>query len=129
MFKLLNEEKGFSLLELIVYVSIVGVLMAVAVPKYEYAIAMSNTARIQSDLNSLDMAIAMYSARNNGTRPTDIQKHLGNYIANIDKVRPPEGKCIIAGNEADIPAAEYSIDTEGRAVCGTSSAADFGNNG
>lgn len=129
MFKFLNEEKGFSLLELIVYVSIVGILMAVAVPKYEYAMAMSNTTRIQSDLNSLDMAIAMYSARNKGARPTDIQKHLGTYISNIDKVRPPEGKCIIAGDEVDIPAAEYSIDTQGRAVCGTNSAADFGSNG
>ena len=87
----LKEEQGFSLLELLVYVAIVGVLMAVAVPKYQQAMAMANTARIQSDLRSLDMAVLMYEAQN-GRLPTNLQPDLEPYIVDLARLRPPQGK-------------------------------------
>ena len=60
MVKKFRDEAGFSMLELIIYISIVGIILAVAVPKYNNAIVMANTARIQADLQTLDGAVMMY---------------------------------------------------------------------
>ena len=42
--KALKNEHGFSMLELLVYIGIVGVIAAFAVPRYTNTMAMANTA-------------------------------------------------------------------------------------
>jgi general secretion pathway protein G len=123
----LKEEQGFSLLELLVYVAIVGVLMAVAVPKYQQAMAMANTARIQSDLRSLDMAVLMYEAQN-GRLPTNLQPDLEPYIVDLARLRPPQGKCLLrTGESLEINAAAYALAKDrSRALCQEHAAGDFG---
>ena len=55
-----KSQRGFTLLEMLIVISIVGVLAVVAVPRFTNAIALANTARIQSDLQVLNAAIVMY---------------------------------------------------------------------
>lgn len=111
--KALKNEHGFSMLELLVYIGIVGVIAAFAVPRYTNTMAMANTAKIQSDLQTLDAAITMYQLQN-GTNPSDISSDLGEYVAHLDKLSPPTGKCLLKEDGiVDITATEYVLAENG----------------
>lgn len=104
-----KSEQGFSMIELLVYIAIVGVLVAFAAPRYSNSLAMANTAKIQADLQTLNAAITMYQLQN-GTLPTSIENDLGDYVAHLDKLEPPKGKCITKEKGiTDIEATEYVI--------------------
>ena len=97
------------MLELLVYIGIVGVIVTFAIPKYTYTMAMANTAKIQSDLQTLDAAITMYNLQN-GKNPTSISKDLGDYVAHVDQLKPPTGSCILKdGGVTAIKADAYVI--------------------
>lgn len=113
LFWLKKAEEGFSMLELLIYVGIVGVIVSFAVPKYNNAVAMANTAKIQADLQAIDAAITMYQMQN-GSNPANIETDLAEYIAHADQLKPPVGKCILKDTGvADITATEYVIADSG----------------
>lgn len=113
IYQLLRKEQGFSMLELLVYVGIVGLIVSFAVPKYTNAIAMANTAKIQSDLQTLDAAITMYQLQT-GSNPSNITTDLAEYVAHADKLKPPTGKCILKSDGVtEISAEEYTIADSG----------------
>lgn len=66
--KMIKNQKGFTLVELMVVIAILGVLAAIAVPKFSDATTAANTAKVAADLRTIDSAIAMYQATN-GTDP------------------------------------------------------------
>ena len=66
--RLFANQRGFTLLEMLIVISIVGVLAAVAVPRFTNAVALANTARIQSDLQVLNAAVVMYQTERERTR-------------------------------------------------------------
>lgn len=121
-----RNEAGFSMLELIIYISIVGIILAVAVPKYNNAIAMANTARIQADLQTIDGAIMMYYTET-GQYPS-VLGDLEDYVKNASDIRPPKGKYLLRdGTVGEISDTEYTIDTdEKEALCDGHPLADFG---
>ena len=85
---LLSNQRGFTLLEMLIVVSIAGVLAAVAVPRFTNAIMLANTARVQSDLQVLNSAIVLYQAEN-GIYPSKVGD-LNSYVMDVDKVKPPK---------------------------------------
>ncbi len=121
-----SDDAGFSMIELIVYIAIVGIILAVAVPKYNNAMAMANTARIQSDLYTLEGAMLMYYTEN-GTYPTSLED-LSEYIKNVENIHPPKGKCLLRdGSELEITTDSYSIDADKQEVkCQGHPLTDFG---
>ena len=120
----LSDQRGFSLLEMLLVVSIVGVLAAVAVPRFNNAILMANTSRVQADLQVLNSAIVMYQAEK-GKYPTAISE-LGDYVQDIGNVRPPKGKCSLRKEEAiDVNDDDYGI-ANGEATCEGKKLSEFG---
>ena len=104
----LKNQRGFTLLEMLIVISIVGVLAAVAVPRFTNAVALANTARIQSDLQVLNAAIMMYQTEK-GTEPTKIED-LGLYVLDIDNVKPPKGECRLRdGKTLKVTATSYGL--------------------
>ncbi|HBS60042.1 MAG TPA: hypothetical protein DEA44_12320 [Firmicutes bacterium] len=62
-------QQGFTLVELLAVIAIIGVLAAIAVPRFMDATTDAQVAQIQADLSTIDSAIVMYYAAN-GAYPT-----------------------------------------------------------
>lgn len=91
----IKAQQGFTLIEMMIVVAIIAILTAVAIPKFNESLAMTNTARVQADLQSLDTAIAMYRVQNNGKAPASL-KDLADFIE-VDKIEAPGGDVYING--------------------------------
>lgn len=121
------NQQGFTLIELMVVISILGILSMVAVPKFSNSIALANTAKIQTDLQTIDTAIAMYQAQN-GKYPQNIATDLQPYLLDADKLAPPQGKCLVKGSiTLEITDTVYKLNNQGeRAVFQEHVSTDFG---
>lgn len=124
--RLLGNQRGFTLLEMLIVISIAGVLAAVAVPRFTSAIALANTARVQSDLQVLNSAIVMYQAEQ-GKYPSKIED-LETYVLDIANVKPPKGKCQLRdGNTLDVTETAYGLTADRtQATCQGKKLSDFG---
>ena len=94
MRSIIKDESGFTLIEMMIVVAIIAILTAVAIPKFNESLALTNTTRVQADLQSLDTAIAMYRLQN-GKLPNDLSD-LDEYI-DIDNIEAPSGDIYIDG--------------------------------
>lgn len=89
--KLLRYDKrGFTLLELMVVIIIIGVLAALAVPKFLNATEDAKVSRAKGDIRTLESAAAIYSAEHDGEYPDDISD-LSDYVKNVDEMESPWG--------------------------------------
>ena len=111
------NQKGFTLVELMVVIAILGILAAIAIPKFSDSTSAANTAKIAADLRTIDSAIVMYQA-NGGTLDNKVAT-LKDYLVGTDTLVPPTGKCYIEGKNEAVPTGGYSIDvTAGSASYG-----------
>lgn len=53
----MNAQKGFTLIELMIVVAIIGILAAIAIPQYQNYIAKSQVSRVMSETGSIKTAI------------------------------------------------------------------------
>src|SRR6185369_5520184 len=68
------ETKGFTLVELIVVVTILGILVLMAVPSYIKYVNNAKTARAISEVRTLRNEISAFTSDNGGTNPVDLSK-------------------------------------------------------
>lgn len=102
------NQKGFATLEVILMVTVIGILAAVAVPRFTDITAKANTAKIQADLSTLDSAIAIYEMET-GSPPSQLSD-LKNYIQDLDNLKPPTGNAFQGGSESvKINSTSYAI--------------------
>ena len=73
MNKIENNKKGFTLLELLVVVLIIGILAAIALPQYNRVVEKSKSAQALTILKAVSESIQRYYLVN-GTYPTDFNQ-------------------------------------------------------
>lgn len=123
------NQRGFATLEIIMVVVIIGILATIAVPNFSNVTEKANTAKIQSDLTTIDTAIQMYYMEK-GTYPTTIAELVnGGYL--MDTPTPPKGNAFIDGTSTAIPTnngytiGKDSSDKNTRAKLGDKISSDF----
>ena len=91
-------QKGFATLEVILMVMVIGILASIAVPRFTSVTTAANTAKIQSDLSTIDAAIEVYYMEN-GAYPNaaDNITALDDYIRGASDLKPPKGDAYVIG--------------------------------
>ncbi|MFC1808979.1 type IV pilin protein [Candidatus Omnitrophota bacterium] len=103
---MIRGKKGFTLMELIMVIAIIGVLAAIMVPKFSGQRIKADEAAARANLNSLRAALQMYISDNNGVAPaaTDIDTYgtglPPTYIREIPEMNLTHGAGIAPGAEA-----------------------------
>ena len=71
--KLLKTQKGFTLIELMIVVAIIGILAAIAIPQFANLVAKSQEGRSKANLGTLRSALSIYYGDSEGWYPTTTQ--------------------------------------------------------
>ena len=85
-------KQGFTLIELMIVVAIIGILAAIAIPKFADLINKSKEGATKGALSSVRSALQVYYGDNEGWFPTDDLSSLvaaGKYISNIPVAKLP----------------------------------------
>jgi len=128
-----SKQAGFSLIGVLVAVAIIAVMASIAVPKFTTTLMSANTAKVQSDLSTLDAAIAVFQLEK-GREPLTLEE-LSEYVSDLKSLKPPKGKCMLKdGTILTLENESYDLrpgDAKGtdgaRAICAKHTAGEFGN--
>jgi len=107
-----SHRSAFTLLEMILVVSIIALLLGVAINKMGGALDFGKEVRVKGDIQSISNALRMYNAQN-GFYPTTEQGLKALVVQPTTEPRPRQWRC--AFDDAKVPRDPW--DTEYSYVC------------
>jgi prepilin-type N-terminal cleavage/methylation domain-containing protein len=88
----IRTKRGFTLIELMIVVAIIGILAAIAIPKFSQLITKSNEANTKGNLGALRSALSIYYGDMEGWYPADTLAVLAvsnRYMATVPVAKLP----------------------------------------
>jgi prepilin-type N-terminal cleavage/methylation domain-containing protein len=88
----MKAKRGFTLIELMIVVAIIGILAAIAIPKFANLITKGNEANTKGNLGAIRSALSIYYGDMEGTYPTDdltVLTSNGKYMTAIPPAKTP----------------------------------------
>jgi general secretion pathway protein G len=67
-----SRKKGFTLIEVLLVVVIIGILVGIAIPRLGGRVRQAQIAAAEADVNNIGMALRLYEV-DNGTYPSSLQ--------------------------------------------------------
>jgi type IV pilus assembly protein PilA len=78
-----KNQKGLTLVELMVVVVIIGILVAIAVPVYNAVTQNAERRSVEANLRTIDGAIMQFQAANDGRNPANIAALAPGFLASV----------------------------------------------
>jgi len=103
------SKKGFTLIELMIVVAIIGILAAIAIPKFAELIRKSSEGASKGNLGALRSAMSIYYGDMEGSYPSNITALTigGKYLSAIPKAKSPnyhaDGEAVVLVSAAATP--------------------------
>ena len=99
-------RKGFTLIELMIVVAIIGILAAIAIPRFAQMLEKAREGATKGNLSSIRSAISIYYSEKEGTWPTDLSTAFTSYLYPIPAAKAtPLGNVSTVTATNDVPAA------------------------
>jgi prepilin-type N-terminal cleavage/methylation domain-containing protein len=86
----LSKNKGFSLIELMIVIAIIGILVAVALPQFASMSEDAKKTKAKQDCDTIVQAVTRYNALE-GVALKSLDELAGKYITNIKELKDPWG--------------------------------------
>lgn len=92
-----KSKKGFTLIELMIVVAIIGILAAIAIPRFASMLEKSREGATKGNLGALRSAVSIYYGDKEGTWPVDLTTSFSTYLTPI-----PAAKATPLGNVSTV---------------------------
>ena len=96
-----KQKKGFTLVELVIVIAILGILALYALPKYQGVIKEARSSEARAQLGSFRSALGIYYAKNHGEFPSIAVVSAGSIFADgqVPEVEDTVGGTVVRGND------------------------------
>ena len=107
-----KAKKGFTLIELMIVVAIIGILAAIAIPRFAQMLEKSREGATKGNLAGIRSAVSIYYSEREGTWPGDLTTAFTSYLYPI-----PPAKASPCGNSTAVATAATPPNAMGTGWC------------